>query len=449
MKAVALSLSLLAGSAFAQAVATASTAPITTPTAANDTAIWIHPTNVGQSLVYGTDQFGTGLSAYFLDGGLAELINIGPTRAVDVRYGVKIGARLTDVVLAVNTNGDFRLHAVDPDGGRLSAIDTAATNSGSNANAAALSFNPVDRTLMIFVSDFAGNLRHFRAVDDGLGRLAVTLQRTIALGNSVEGIAADDRAQRLFVTIANRGLFTLAVANGGSIVPSLVDSSDAGRLGGAKGVALYFTAGGGYIIASASQTSRFPVYSLATGFPFVTSFTIVADGGMKGATNTQGIEVTPLSLGAPFTKGLFVAHDALNTNYKLVGWDDIAGVTTPVLTVDTRVDPRMPLVDAGTPDAGTKCVVPMVTDGGDGGELDGGDAGDCVSGAGGGGGSGAGGGTSGSGGGTSSGSGGGITGGSGGGAPPEEPKGCGCGNAGLLVPLAALAWLIRRRRAQG
>ncbi len=437
MKTLALAFFLLARIVFAQASASAETVPISTPTGANDTAVWVHPTDVSKSLVFGTDQLGGGLYSYALDGGLREFLNLGTTRAVDVRYGLKRGAGSTDVVVAVGVNGAYRLLAPDPDdGGRLFFLDGAPTQSGSSVSAAALSVGSGDRSLMIYVSDFSGNLRHYQARDDGQGKLTPTLLRTLALGAPVEGLVADDRSDRLFLTLANRGLFVVGAANGSSTTPLLVDSLDAGRLAGAKGVALYYTAdGGGYVIASASQSSRFAVYALSSGFPFVTSFNLIADGGNKGATNTSGIDLVPISLGPPFNAGLFVAHDQNNVtgpNYKLVKWEAIASSTSPALAVDLRVDPRLGFFDAGAgdagkPEGGTRC--PLDAGAGDSGSMADSGTDSCQ-------GTGGGSATAGPvGGGGPSGSGGGVA----------EPKGCSCSSAALLFPLAALAGLIRRR----
>ncbi len=447
MKPLALALTLFAASVFAQAMPRAQTLPIPTPTGAKDTAIWVHPTDRSRSLVFGTDQFGSaGLLAYGLDGRFHYGMPLGNTVAVDVRYGVPVGSAATDVVLTVTATGNFLLFSPDRDAGELSPLDVNAltgTATGTNANAAALYFSPRTGVLAVFVADTSGNLRHYRAASTAAGLLTLTLVRTIALGVPVQGIAADDRGERLFLTLANKGLYVLPAEASGSLTPALVESIDAGRLAGAEGVALYFTAdGGGYVIASANLSSRFPVYALANGFPFVASFSVVAnaDAGIRGATNTRGIEVMPLSLGAPYDQGLFVAQDQLDTNYKLIPWERISSATAPTLAIDTRLDPRnwmTAAADAGKSDAGTKCTVPMVPDSGvgDGGKADAGpfDAGDCP------GGSGGGGGSSGVGGGLPSATGGGNV---------EEPKGCGCNQAGLLVPLAALAWLLRRRRAQ-
>jgi 3-phytase len=452
MRNLALALVLLSGVAFAQASARVETTPILSGvTAAHDTAIWVHPTDVTQSLVFGTDSFGGGLYSWGLDGGQREFLAFGPTRAVDVRYGVQLGSSTIDVVLAVTINGEIRLLSMDPATGLVVPAVIGSGATGSSANAAALAFDPATRTVTLFIADGAGTLRQYAAIDDGAGHLVPQFVRSVVFDSPIEALAVDDRSERIFLAIANRGLFALPARDGGSSSLVAVDSIDAGRLGGLAAVAVYPTAGGGgYVIASASQTSRFAVYSLSSGFPFVTSFAIIPDAGAEGATNSRGIDVVALPMGALFNRGLFVTHDRNNAtgpNYKLVAWDDIATRSTPPLVIDTGVDPRapgkqvtkcpIPTSDGGTGDGGT-------ADGGnrDGGSPDGGatdaggaDAGDCVSGAGGGGGS------------PGGMSGGGIPprSGSGGGAA-EDPKPCGCGHSGLLFPFAALGWLLIRRR---
>ncbi len=411
MKSLFLAVTLFAGAVFAQVTATAQTPPIPSGvTAANDTAIWVHPTDVARSLVFCTDGLGTGLYAYGLDGMFRQNLPIGNTRAVDVGYNVPFGGKATDVVLTVAVNGAFRLWAPDHDAGALTTLNTADTLLGSNANAAALSVDP-DAGLTVFISDMIGTVSEFRVTDDGAGHLVPSLRRSLTLPAPVQGIAADDRGKRVFVTLLNQGLFFLSNEADGGTSLTTVEGADAGHLAGAQGVAVYATAdGGGYVIASATQASTFAVYALSTGLPFVTSFTVVADAGIGGATSTQGIDVVPISLGAPFTTGLFIAHDAPVGNYKLINWSGIANASTPALAIDTSVDPRVAAVgsDAGTP-------------------MDGG--------AGGGGGS------------SSSNFGGKIRSGTGK-LPPVEVTGCNCSSGGLLAPLAALAWLLRRRKAQ-
>ena len=446
MKRLALTISLFATAVFAQAAPTAETVPIATPTGAKDTAIWVHPTQPALSLVFGTDQFGaSGLFAYGLNGAQRQQLLIGNTVGVDVRYGVPVDNFTTDVLLAAKSDGTFLLYSVDAVSGILAPIDVGPAATGSTINAAALYFSPRTRVLMVLIADTTGKLRMYRATGNGAGKLTTQLVRTHTFDAPVQGLVADDRGERVFLTLENKGLFVLQAEVAGTPAPLVVDSIDAGRIAGASGVALYFTAdAGGYVLVSSSANSRFPVYSLGAGFPFVTAFNVVAsDAGISGAINTRGIEVTQRPLGASFPQGLFVAHDEGRTNYKLVRWEDIARVPTVPLAVDPRVDPRTWTsaidagADAGRTDAGPPCVVPT-PDGGDAGPSDGGDAGACVGGTGGGSGGGSGG--------FGAGLGGGVPPVGGGGGEGLDSNGCHCSQPGLLFPLAALVWLWRRRR---
>ena len=423
MKAIALAAALLSSAVFAQASAVRETAPIPSGNIAGDTAVWLHPTDLSKSLIFGTDMGGgatNGLYVHALDGGQMQTIPDGPMRAVDVRYNIKLGAGRTDVVLGVGTNGAFRLYAPVPDAGSLVPLNTLFTASSATPLAGALFTDPLTQSLSVFISDTNSALRQYNVLDDGAGHLVPSLLRTIMVGTDVRGIVADDRNSRVFVTLQNTGLYSLPATTAGGTTLTLVEAVDAGRLEGATGVTLYPTAdGGGVLIAAASLTSSFSVYALSTGTPFVTTFQIVPDAGREGVSNSEGIDITPLNLGAPFSQGMFVASDKNNfdgPNYKLVQWADIVAVTGTSLPVDTTVDPRLVNLDAGSGTGG-----------------------------GAGGGAGGGSGTGGTGQPTSSAS-----------RPPvftggpyaETPPagGCHCGQEGLLFPLAGLLWAVRRRK---
>lgn len=450
--------SLAATLAHAQASAVVQTTPLASgPTAAIDTAIWLHPTDLQRSLVFGTDQISGALISYGLDGTVRQTLNLGLTLGVDVKYRVGIDGVERDVVLALSTDGAFRLLGPDRDAGFLTPVDNGATPTLNTAAAGALYVARGTGTVEIFVADTINKVRHYRASSMN-GKLISTLSRTLTLPGPVQGLAVDDLRKNLYVSVQGKGLYVLQAEPDGIPTPTLIETVDAGHLEGVAGLAVYTASdGGGYLIASAAAASRYSVYSLSGTNPFITSFNLVAADGGFGATNSRGIDVTPLALGGDFPKGMFVAHDPNNAtgpNYKLVPWDRIAA---PPLAIDTRFDPRTSItapsdagkVDAGKPDAGPVlpiCPLPPdagPSDGGDAGEVDAGppfDAGPCMMGTGGGGGSGAGG---------SNGSGGGLPpiGGNGGSNGLEEPKGCSCSATGMLFPILGGIWLMRRRRA--
>src|SRR5436190_5058681 len=68
--------------------------------AADDPAIWIHPTDPGQSLILGTDKDG-GLHVYNMDGSHYQLVSDSTApNNVDVLYGFKLGNELADIAVA-------------------------------------------------------------------------------------------------------------------------------------------------------------------------------------------------------------------------------------------------------------------------------------------------------------------------------------------------------------
>jgi hypothetical protein len=78
------------------------------------------------------------------------------------------------------------------------------------------------------------------------------------------------------------------------------------------------------------------------------SFRIVDNPALNidGVTNTDGIDVTNVSLGSAFPFGMFVVQDGTNPganqNFKFIPWERIAKRITPPLMIDCRWNPRAP-----------------------------------------------------------------------------------------------------------
>ena len=84
----------------------------------------------------------------------------------------------------------------------------------------------------------------------------------------------------------------------------------------------------GYVIASSEGNNSFTVYERGGINAFVQRFEI-RGGGVDGAEDTDGIDVTTANLGPLFPTGLFIAQDRTNDggnqNFKLVPWAGILG----------------------------------------------------------------------------------------------------------------------------
>ena len=98
--------------------------------AADDPAIWIHPTDPSLSIVIGTDKTSDGgLAVYNLDGSEIQFIPIGRINNIGVRYGFTLGDNKVSMVAGSNRSNDsIIVYAVDPATRLLSDV-AARTNS--------------------------------------------------------------------------------------------------------------------------------------------------------------------------------------------------------------------------------------------------------------------------------------------------------------------------------
>jgi 3-phytase len=126
----------------------------------------------------------------------------------------------------------------------------------------------------------------------------------------------------------------------------------------AEGLAIYYGHGlRGYLIASSQGDDTFHVYSRLGGFTRATANRWRGEFKVEGAGETDGHDVVNVPVGESFTQGLFVmqngqapppddtgdingfAYDG-STQFKLVGWEDIARAFEPPLRIDTEDEDR-------------------------------------------------------------------------------------------------------------
>ena len=72
---------------------------------ADDPAIWIHPTNPGQSTIIGTDK-NSGLGVYDLAGNQIQFLVDGKMNNVDLRYNFPLGGQPVALVTLGNRSND-------------------------------------------------------------------------------------------------------------------------------------------------------------------------------------------------------------------------------------------------------------------------------------------------------------------------------------------------------
>lgn len=300
--------------------------------AADDPAIWVHPTDPSRSLIIGTDKK-NGLDVYDLAGKRVQTLPDGRMNNVDLRYGFALGGASVAIVAATNrTDQTLALYAVDANG-RLSNVADGKIATGMADPYGLCMYRSAAGEYFVFAND--GDTGHFRQwqLEARGGRVGARLVREFSVGSQAEGCAADDGIGALYVAEEDVGLWRYSAAPDGGSARTTIDSVAGGHLtDDAEGVTIYYGAGqSGYLIASSQGSNDYNVYHRNGDNKFIGKFAIVpSPAGVDGTSDTDGIDVTSTSLGSAFPHGVFVAQDGKNTNpsaaqnFKLVPWERIA-----------------------------------------------------------------------------------------------------------------------------
>jgi myo-inositol-hexaphosphate 3-phosphohydrolase len=342
-----------------EVTATAETEPVPhSGDAADDVAIWLHPTEPSRSTVLGTDKVeGGGLGVYDLDGNELYFYNSGNLNNVDLRYNFPLGDMPVALVAVTNRTAPVSVQFF-----RVNESDRSLTGVGEillrevgidRARGLTMYHSPVSGKYYVFVTNFSTNEVHQFELSGATGTVTGTPVRSFDNGDTTEGMVTDDLLQRLYVseedvgvwqygaepeTGSTRTLVDDVVPNGGHITPNV------------KNLAVYYRSdGSGYLIVSSQGGSNFVVYERST-LAYLGAFEVSAGDGVDGVNGQDGIEVTNLPLGDSFPQGMFVTQDHVNSNsgngnsgnqnFKYVPWERIANTLVPPLEIDTSFDPR-------------------------------------------------------------------------------------------------------------
>jgi hypothetical protein len=156
-------------------------------------------------------------------------------------------------------------------------------------------------------SSTSSQMRQWELIDAGNGTIDGIERRTWqnGTGDQTEGLVADDENAKLYAANEGQGIYKYnadpdnANPTGDLIAPTGVN----GLLPDVEGITLYYAANGeGYLIASSQGSDDFRVYDRREPHNFITTFAV------NRANNTDGIDVTNVSMGSMFPEGMFAAH---------------------------------------------------------------------------------------------------------------------------------------------
>lgn len=305
--------------------------------AADDPAVWLHPSDPAKSLILGTNKQ-EGLVVYNLDGTEAQRLPIGLINNVDIRQSAE---RSYDVAVASNDQVNaISVFFVDRATAKVSHAGNIPTNTLEPYGICQARENGVD---------FAGVTYKDGTVQ--VWRLSVSpealtgeLVKSVKLATQLEGCVFDEAQGLLFVGEEGHGLWKVAYRDAAP-VPEIIDvvGGPAGLAADVEGVSLWRGKdGAGWIVVSAQVDNRFVVYDRKAPHTSVGSFSISENTalGIDEVTHTDGLDVFSGALPG-YPRGILTVQDDGNPksgqdqNFKVVNWADIeAALGLPVLEAE-------------------------------------------------------------------------------------------------------------------
>ncbi|EJL33315.1 3-phytase (myo-inositol-hexaphosphate 3-phosphohydrolase) [Caulobacter sp. AP07] len=303
--------------------------------AADDPAIYVHPTDPAKSAIIATDKKG-GMLVYDLSGKLLQHLPDGKMNNVDLRHGFKLaGKSVTLVTASDRTHKAVAIYTIDPETRLLTSVADGVQATGLSDPYGLCMYRNRKGATFVFISDPNGLVRQWKLVATPAGKVRAQPVRDVKFDTQTEGCVADDETGKLYVAEEDVALWTLGAEPAtGTARKAVARVADNPALkDDLEGVGLYAQAGGkGYLVVSSQGNNSYALFRREGDNAYVGSFAVIADGasGIDGISETDGLEVTSASLGAGLEGGAFVAQDGRNVsppenqNFKLVPWSTIA-----------------------------------------------------------------------------------------------------------------------------
>lgn len=359
---------------------------------ADDPAIYVNATDPSASLVL-TAVKNAGVRVYDLSGNLLQTVNPGDIRYnnIDLQYGFKLGDEAIDIAVASDRNNDklviFKINPNPTTPGQYleditdSSIGTlfqAApfeppySSDERSAYGVALYRSPITNDYYVFVNRReTGDIAQFKLIDQGNGKIGAervrqfTIPTDAGIDPQTEGMVADQETGFLYIGQENVGIWKYQAEPDGSNTGKLIDKVKA--LGGSyltddvEGLTIYYGKNGtGYLLASSQGDNTFVAYTREGNNEYLGSFAVGSNGAIDSVQESDGADVVNVPLGPNFPFGLFVTQDGsndparlveddgelenVNTNFKLVPWENIAHAFPQALAIDTTsYNPRTPM----------------------------------------------------------------------------------------------------------
>lgn len=308
---------------------------------ADDPAIWVNAANPALSVIIGTDKDSAhgGLYVWNLQGEQLQFVPIERPNNVDVRHGMKLGARTIDIAVTQECRKQtlrvFEINTVD---GKLIDITTRegiATPELEAPYGLCLYRRPSDGAMFVIASSRAGesarHLHQYQLFEDEHGKIRGKYVRAFgrnSIADKVEGLVADDEFGYVYAADEEAAVrkYHADPANDNANELAAFALED-GIFGDREGLAIYrCDAKSGYLLLSSQKGKRYSSIKVyrregEPGNPHEHKLLTTLD--TVGSNETDGLEVTHHGVHEQFPHGMIVKHDSPGRHFKIYSWKDI------------------------------------------------------------------------------------------------------------------------------
>lgn len=284
--------------------------------AADDIAIWENPNNVEQSIVVGTNKKG-GLETYDLKGKRRYRYSFGKMNNVDLCLPKN---SLEPPLIAASNRSDQTvfLGKLLQDG-QIIPLETKLITQLKDVYG--LCFYNGEKQTYLFVSDTKGRIQQwqlFQTKNEWHG----VLIRTFSFRSKVEGLVTDPITHKLYVAQEDKGLWEINVFPWQPLEKTLLLKTNKTHLQpDFEGLALLARSQDKrYVFLSVQGNNTYGVLDLQSK-KLIKQFKIAPSNGVDGTSETDGIDINPLS-STVFPNGILVVQDGdnqeQNQNFKYI-----------------------------------------------------------------------------------------------------------------------------------
>lgn len=291
--------------------------------AADDPAIWIHPSDAQKSLFFGSNKKG-GIATYDIKGREIAYSKVGKINNIDVLGDFLGGTNRTSQALDI-----YQIDTV----GILKLLTSMPMDSSIVDDIYGFCFAQYQGVDYAIINAKNGAMQQYAMKYDREGKLTLTLARTMNFAGQVEGMVSDAAYNALYVGQEDRGIWKLAIDPTSEDKLLLEQSTKANNPMIAydiEGLTLLKTGKSGYIVASSQGNFSYALFDREYPHEYVTSFK-VADADVDGTQETDGLDINTTPIGDVYPAGIMVIQDGFNfdgkqakpQNFKYVSVQDL------------------------------------------------------------------------------------------------------------------------------